>query len=128
MQETLLAIHLKRHTWDATQALEPWARAIAHHKLVDHLRRKGFRVHLDIADHADVLSVPPENPANSPRELALLMAQLPPTQRTIVEGISIEGHSAREIGDRLGMSEGAVRVALHRALKKLASLYRRDAQ
>jgi RNA polymerase sigma-70 factor (ECF subfamily) len=45
-------------------------------------------------------------------------------QREIVKSISIEGRSARETADRLGMSEGAVRVALHRALKTLAILYR----
>lgn len=129
VQETLLAIHLKRQTWDSAQSLEPWARAIAHHKLVDHLRRKGFRTHLDIADYADVLPAPAATAADATgtaREIAALMSRLPLAQRTIVEAMSIEGRSAREVGDRLGMSEGAVRVALHRALKKLAALYGRE--
>lgn len=52
VQETLLAMHLKRDTRDETQPLEPWLRAIARHKLVDHLRRCGFRGHVDIDDHA----------------------------------------------------------------------------
>ena len=53
MQETLLAMHLKRDTWDEAQPLEPWLRAIARHKLADHLRRRGFRDHVDIDDYAD---------------------------------------------------------------------------
>lgn len=126
VQEALLAIHLKRHTWDETQALEPWARAIAHHKLVDHLRRKGFRLHLDIADYAEVLPAPPTGPSEAASDLSALLTHLPPAQRSIVEAMSIEGRSARETGDRLGMSEGAVRVALHRALKKLAAIYRQE--
>jgi len=43
VQETLLVMHLKRDSWDDTQPLEPWLHAIARHKLIDHLRRRGFR-------------------------------------------------------------------------------------
>ena len=53
VQETLLAMHLKRDTWDAAQPIEPWLRAIARYKLVDHLRRRGLREHVDIDDYAD---------------------------------------------------------------------------
>ena len=53
-----------------------------------------------------------------------MLASLAERQRVIVEAISIEGRSARDVGQRLGMSEGAVRVALHRALKALAAAYR----
>jgi len=62
VQETLLAMHLKRDTWDETQPIEPWLRAIAHHKLVDHLRRRGFARHLDIEDFADTLATPTARP------------------------------------------------------------------
>ena len=55
-----------------------------------------------------------------------MLATLTERQRHIVEAISIEGRSARDVGVRLGMSEGAVRVALHRALKALAAVYRKE--
>ena len=55
-----------------------------------------------------------------------MLASLPERQRTIVQEISLEGHSAADVATRLGMSEGAVRVALHRALKALAAFYRRE--
>jgi RNA polymerase sigma-70 factor (ECF subfamily) len=55
-----------------------------------------------------------------------MLASLPERQRRIVEGISIEGQSARDVGSRMGMSEGAVRVTLHRALRALAVAYRKD--
>lgn len=121
VQETLLAIHLKRHTWDENQPIEPWVRAIAHHKLVDSLRRRGFRQLVDINDYSEDLSVPATAESDDARECADLLAALTPRQRELVEAISIEGRSAREVGDRLGMSEGAVRVALHRALKTMAA-------
>ena len=53
VQETLLAMHLKRDTWDEARPIEPWLRAIARHKLADHLRRRGFHDHVDIDDYAD---------------------------------------------------------------------------
>lgn len=126
VQEALLALHLKRDTWDEAQPLEPWLRAIARHKLTDYLRKRGFRDHVNIDDYADFLeatnNTDPEIFADSQR----LLAGLPARQRQIVEEISLEGHRAVDVAARLGMSEGAVRIALHRALKALASSYRRD--
>jgi RNA polymerase sigma-70 factor, ECF subfamily len=126
VQETLLAMHLKRDTWDETQPLEPWLRAIARHKLVDHLRRRGFTDHVDIDDHAGTLATPEAGEQGDAADARRMLSGLPERQRVIVEGISIEGRSAREVGAQLGMSEGAVRVTLHRALKALAAVYRRS--
>ncbi|CAN5921473.1 sigma-70 family RNA polymerase sigma factor [soil metagenome] len=125
VQEALLAMHLKRETWDEAQPIEPWLRAIARYKLTDHLRRRGYRDHVDIDDHADRLAAP-EPDAAATIDSQRLLAGLPERQRRIVEEISIEGHRAADVAARLGMSEGAVRVALHRALKLLAIAYRRD--
>jgi RNA polymerase sigma-70 factor (ECF subfamily) len=126
VQETLLAMHLKRHTWDERQPLEPWLRAIAHHKLVDTLRRRGFHDNLPIEDYLEILAEAPEQEDLTAGECADLLATLQERQRQIVQGMSIEGRSAREMGERLGMTEGAVRVALHRALKALALVYRQS--
>jgi RNA polymerase sigma-70 factor (ECF subfamily) len=118
-------MHLKRDTWDDSLPVEPWVRGIARYKLVDHLRRRGFHDHLDIDALAGSLAErePDEGAAIDSRRL---LEGLPERQRRIVEEISIEGHRAAEVASRLGMSEGAVRVALHRALKALAAAYRRD--
>lgn len=126
VQETLLAIHLKRHTWDQSQPLEPWLRAIARHKLVDCLRRRGFREHVNIDDFSDVLADPAETDAAALRNWDTLLKGLSPREQRIVKGVSIEGQSAREVGASLNMSEGAVRVALHRILKRLAGNFRRS--
>ena len=50
VQETLLAIHLKRHTWNRVERFEPWLAAVARNKLIDALRRRGRRVELPIED------------------------------------------------------------------------------
>ncbi|MFN3745957.1 MAG: sigma-70 family RNA polymerase sigma factor [Hyphomicrobiaceae bacterium] len=120
VQETLIAIHLKRQTWDETQPVEPWARAIASHKLIDFLRRRGHHGHLDIDDLADDLRAEAGQDVTDVIDRDRLLSVLPDRPRRIVEAISIQGLSAREIADELGMTEGAVRVALHRALKMMA--------
>ena len=125
VQETLLVMHLKRDSWDDRQPLEPWLHAIARHKLIDHLRRRGFRDHVDIDDYAETLAAPQPDAGDS-ADARQMLGSLPERQRRIVEAISIEGRSARDVGAHLGMSEGAVRVALHRALGALAALYRKD--
>jgi RNA polymerase sigma-70 factor, ECF subfamily len=125
VQETLLAIHLKRHTWDASQPLGPWVRAIARHKLIDALRRRGRRIEIPIEAVIDFL---PAQEARSDLDLQdaqRLIGELDGRQQTIVRSISVEGKSVRDVAANLGMNEGAVRVALHRGLKALAAMHRR---
>jgi RNA polymerase sigma-70 factor (ECF subfamily) len=126
VQETLLAVHLKRDSWDDSRPVEPWLRAIARHKLMDHLRRRGLHDHVDIDDWADAPELAVEVEAPASIDSRRLLESLPPRQRTIVQAISLEGQSAADVARRLGMSEGAVRVALHRALKALAAFYRQE--
>lgn len=125
VQETLLAMHMKRDTWNAGEPLEPWVRAIVRHKLIDHLRRRGFHDHLDLDLLGDSVGGTPEPEPERAIDQKDLLARLTRRQREIVIAVSIEGRTAREVGERLGMSEGAVRVALHRALKSLAAAYQR---
>ncbi len=124
VQETLLAMHVKRDTWDESQPLELWLRAIAHHKVIDHLRRRGFREFVDLDEQAETLAAPAGPDEGTTADARQMLSALPERQRVIVQAISIEGHSAGDVGRKLGMSEGAVRVALHRALKLLAQSYR----
>ena len=60
----------------------------------------------------------------SAHEIDTLLGHLKVQQREIVKSISLNGNSIRETADRLQMTEGAIRVALHRALKTLGALYR----
>ena len=123
VQETLLAIHLKRQTWDQDQAITPWVRAIARHKVVDSLRRRGRHGELPIDDLLDVLSAEPATESLSSRDAERLLSILRGRQRDVVQAISIEGMSTQEAADRFRISEGAVRVALHRGLSALAVAY-----
>lgn len=123
VQETLLALHLKRNTWDESQPLLPWIRAIARNKMIDNLRRRSRQAYLPLDDFSEWLTGEPETGPDS-IDAQRLVARLKGREREIVVAISIKGESAREVGQRLGMSEGAVRVALHRALRSLAKAFR----
>src|SRR5262245_8112992 len=59
VQETLLAIHLKRETYDAAQPFTPWAYSVASYKLIDSYRRKKVR-RTEPLDDPDTLFAAPE--------------------------------------------------------------------
>ncbi len=126
VQEVLLAIHLKRGTWDPDRPLGPWLSAIVRNKLIDCLRRKGRRIDVVLDDVMETLAAEEDTDRTDRLDAVHLVDQLGDPQRTIVRSISLNGESIRETADRLQMTEGAVRVALHRALKTLAALYRRS--
>jgi len=121
VQETLLALHLKRHTWDRAQPLMPWVVTVARHKLVDGLRRRGRRIELPVGDFEEILAAPEERDPTEAGDVDRLLGRLAPRQRDIVRSITVEDRSIAATADRLGMTEGAVRVALHRGLKALAA-------
>ena len=126
VQETLLAIHLKRHTWDPGQKLAPWVNAIARHKIVDSMRRRGARRAEPIEDFEDFLAAPEAEDPHALSDARRLLQTLAPRQQDIVRSISLEGQSIASTVARLSMSEVAVRVALHRALKSLGAAWRRS--
>jgi RNA polymerase sigma-70 factor (ECF subfamily) len=126
VQETLLAIHLKRHTWDTERPIGPWIRAIARNKLIDHLRRRGSRTNLPIEDFEEVLPSDAEIAPIEARDVAPYVSALPDRQRDVLQCILRDEVSIRETAIRLKISEGAVRVALHRGLAVIAKAYRRD--
>jgi RNA polymerase sigma-70 factor (ECF subfamily) len=125
VQETLLAIHLKRHTWRSDAPVLPWVYAIARYKLIDAFRRRGRRIEVDVDDFADSIAQP-EAETVSERDLSRALDGLSPGQRSVVSAISVDGRSIGETAGLLGMSEVAVRVALHRGLAAIAKRFGRD--
>jgi RNA polymerase sigma-70 factor (ECF subfamily) len=121
VQETLLAIHLKRQTWDSDSLFSPWLWTIARNKLIDTLRRSGRRAEVPIEDWSDILAAEEPRPDVASDLVTQQLETLPPRQRDVVSAVAIKGDSTREAAVRLDMTEGAVRVALHRGLSALAS-------
>ena len=81
VQDILLAVHLKRHTWDASAPFAPWLFAIARNKLIDALRRRGRRVFVNIDDFAEVIPSEAVEETVPAREVAAHLEALPARQR-----------------------------------------------
>lgn len=125
VQETLIAMHVKRSTWDESQPVEPWVYAISNYKLIDFLRRRGSHGHVAIDELADILPAEPAADTDLTIDRNRLLGILPDRHRRVVQEMAIDGRSAREVAEALGMTEGAVRVTLHRALKAMGDAFRR---
>ena len=125
VQETLLAVHLKRHTWRDDLPVRPWVYAIARYKLIDAFRRRGHRMEVEIGDIAENFAEPEPETASS-RDIGRALEGLTPGQRSVVSAVSVDGHSISATAKRLGMSETAVRVALHRGLAAIARRFGQD--
>jgi RNA polymerase sigma-70 factor, ECF subfamily len=124
VQDILLAVHLKRHTWDANAPFAPWLFAIARNKLIDALRRRGRRIFVNVDDFAETIPDEPAADTISANEVASLLQTLPPRQREVLQSIAVESASIKDTAAKFTMSEGAVRVALHRALASLTAKLR----
>jgi len=122
VQETLLAIHLKRHTWQTDAPLRPWVYAIARYKIIDAYRRRGKRVEIDIDRIAETLPAQIEE-RPSAYEIDKALGCLSDGERKVVTAISLEGTTIGQTAKRLDMKENAVRVALHRGLKRIAARF-----
>ena len=122
LQEVLLAIHLKRHTWREDAAIRPWLFALTRHKIVDAFRARGRRVHVPLEDFSETLPAPHEADPTEAGDMERMLERLEPRAADIVRAVGLQGRSFGETAARHAMSEGAVRVALHRALRRLSEL------
>ncbi|WP_086733715.1 sigma-70 family RNA polymerase sigma factor [Erythrobacter colymbi] len=124
VQETLIALHTKRASWDATRPFLPWLAAIARYRWVDHLRRL-YRA----AEHElnEELVGADDEPAVAARiSLDRLLGLLPPAQERAIALVKIEGLSIAEASEMTGQSESLVKVNIHRGLKKLAAMIEKE--
>jgi RNA polymerase sigma-70 factor (ECF subfamily) len=126
VQDILLAVHLKRQTWDANAPFAPWLFAIARNKLIDALRRRGRRVFVNIDDFAETIPSEPAAETLPTVEIAGHLTDLPPRQRDVLQSIAVDSASIKATASKLSMTEGAVRVALHRGLASLAAKLRSE--
>jgi RNA polymerase sigma-70 factor (ECF subfamily) len=124
VQETLLALHLQRGTYNPTLPVTAWAVAIARHKLVDLWRRRGRRdsLHEDIDDVDEQLLAAEPDDGGARRDLQTLLRVLPQAQRQAIVLTKLEGLSVAEAAARTGATASAIKVQVHRGLKRLAGL------
>lgn len=121
--ETFWRIYQAHARFDPTRGFEPWARAIATHVAIDWMRKRRPEQELP----ADVAAPPTGDPAISAeirRKTTEAFARLPPKLRIAAILAVVEERPYREVADALGISAGAVKLRVFRALR----LLRKDLQ
>jgi RNA polymerase sigma factor (sigma-70 family) len=125
VQETLIAVHTRRASYDRTRAFGPWLFAVARYKMIDHFRRSHNDVALD--DLGDLLGDGGFEDAVSARlDVDAALETLTPKQAATIRATKIEGLSVAETAARDDISETDVKVSVHRGLKALAKRLRFD--
>lgn len=130
VQDSLIAIHQARHTYDPNRRFRPWLFAIVRHKAIDTLRRQRNQQQLVNQQQEHILLA---TQLHSPCHLddgitpGRLMNALSPQHREALTLTKFMGLSNAEAAVRLHISEGAVKVRVHRAIGCLTRLMEADA-
>ncbi len=122
LQEILISIHKARHTYDGMRPYKPWAYAIARFRLQDYLRdhyADHLRHAVDLCEVENDLHEDVTGSAMSYESISGEINKLPEKQATILRMMHQEGYTAKEVAEKMGMNESAVKVAAHRAYKIL---------
>lgn len=121
VQESLLAVHRARHTYDPTRPFAPWLYAIVQNRFIDALRRQRRRLLRELQSDAalEFADRAPQERDALLRDVRRAVSALPDNQRRVIELLKFEDLSVREVAVRLGMSESNVKVTAHRGYRAL---------
>lgn len=125
VQESLVAVHRARHSWNPERPFVPWFYAIVQSRLVDAIRRERRLARREVGSEAALARARSRSAAaavQAARDLDGAVRQLAPVQRRVIELLKLEERTVREVAERLAISEGNVRVIAHRAMKALRLL------
>ena len=129
VQETLIAVHLHRNTFDSQRPVAAWVYAIARYKLIDFLRRtKASAADIPINAVDELLVDDDQTAAESAFDLSALLEKLPLKMKSAIQYVKLDGLSVHEASKRSGMSESAIKVSIHRGLKALSSIVRQESR
>lgn len=132
VQDTLMSLHMARATWDPARPFVPWIAAIARNRLADHARRFGRRSALDVAmqDFAETFGTARTNDhAQTVVDFVSVngaLSELTPAEREALEMLRLRQLSLVEAAAESGSSVTALKVAVHRASKRLRDALARD--
>ncbi len=117
VQDTLLAIHTRRITYNRDMALLPWVKGIANYKLVDFLRQRRHKMMTLMEE--DLPTVDVSSSINARLDVDRILSEIPEPTSTLIRSVRVEGLSIEDAAHLSGLSQSAVKVAIHRGLSKL---------
>jgi RNA polymerase sigma-70 factor (ECF subfamily) len=119
VQESLLAIHRARASYDPRRPFRAWLFAIVRHKAIDQLRRQETRTRIENVNAEELYDRASAPDPGASRDAATLLSRLPPKYREALELTKLEGHSLEEAGRRAGVTAGAMKTRVHRAIRAI---------
>jgi RNA polymerase sigma-70 factor (ECF subfamily) len=123
VQETLIAVHTRRSTYDQKRPFTSWLFAIARYKMIDHFRRR--QRFFPIEDLADILVAEGFEDASLARmDVRRLLKDLPAKQAQAIWDTKIDGLSVSEAAERGKMGESDVKISVHRGLRAVVERLR----
>ncbi len=123
VQETLIAVHTRRATYDRDRVFTAWLFAIARYKMIDHFRR--HRHHVPIEGLEDMLVAEGFETSSGARlDVDELLGTLPDKQAQMIRATRLDGQSVADAAAASGYGESDVKVSVHRGLKALAARIR----
>ena len=123
IQETLIAVHTRRSTYDRDRPFTAWLYAVARYRIIDHARRRKLSVALEDVE-ASLVADDAEAVFSAQMDLDTLLATLSPKQARAIRDTQLEGKSVAEAAADAGIGESDVKVSVHRGLKALAARIR----
>jgi len=116
--ETFWRIHRAHARFDPSRSFEAWARRIATNAALDHL--KSTRPETELPDDLPQPPLPDPGISQEVREkTAQAFGRLPPKLRIAATLAVIEEQPYQEIAEALGISAGAVKLRVFRAVRRL---------
>lgn len=126
-QETLIALHRRRMTYQPERPFTAWLHAIARYKLIDYLRSNRRHQALGLDETAEEFLATDETAARDDHsDLERLLASVPEKHRALIRAVKLEGRSIAEVSAASGLSPSAVKVTIHRAIKALGRRFARE--
>ncbi len=123
VQETLIAVHTRRATYDPERPFGGWLFAIARYKMIDHFRKSGRTCTIEGLE--DILVAEGfEDSSGARMDIDRLLDDLPTKQSDAIRATRIEGLSTAEAAARQNIGESDIKVSVHRGLKALAARIR----
>jgi RNA polymerase sigma-70 factor (ECF subfamily) len=119
VQETLLAIHTRRMTYDRNRPFTAWLHAVAHHKFVDHVRRQSIRLTVPLEDNAPIFANDDTADSLARRDLRTVLEVIPERTSDLIRRTKVDGQTVAEAAAAHGLTETAAKVSIHRGLKAL---------
>ena len=133
LQEGFIKVYKNLHRFRAEGSFEGWIRRVFVNSSIEHFRKKAIQLSSvsdkeeNTIENSDISALD----TMAEKDIIRLIQELSPGYRTVFNLYVVEGYSHKEIGEKLGISEGTSKSQLARAkaiLQKKVTQYLSDTQ